>query len=366
MKNRKIIFLSAFLLTFSLLKEANAQLTFELNTNNYYDDNIYNNYYKVDDFVNGITFGSGYDINGGNNNFQIYYMGNYNYFQKNILKSNYTNKIGIVNTTLFSENGNPLNLGANLILRKNRSYFSIYDFNQLSFYANYNHSFVEGNYLLFVYFFSKNDYYNLSLFSHYENKIFTRATFSFETKTTLMLGSELNFKSYLQKYDESSMTNKNSQLALYLNLSQSLSENTGVALYTLGRINLQKGTRFTGDENFIYYEEELLNSIYSSESMEYGLSFTQIINDYLSFNSEIIYRTRNFSSLPAADSEGNSLDFMRNDEEFAAGIGLEYNLGNLMEGLVLIINYNHIKNKSNDFFYDYNNEMFLVGFGWGY
>jgi hypothetical protein len=100
--------------------------------------------------------------------------------------------------------------------------------------------------------------------------------------------------------------------------------------------------------------------------MEYGLSFTQIINDYLSFNSEIIYRTRNFSSLPAADSEGNSLDFMRNDEEFAAGIGLEYDLGNLMEGLVLIINYNHIKNKSNDFFYDYNNEMFLVGFGWGY
>jgi hypothetical protein len=216
------------------------------------------------------------------------------------------------------------------------------------------------------YFFSKNDYYNLSLFSHYENKIFARSTFSFETKTTVMLGSELNFKNYIQKYDEPSMTNINSQLALYLNLSQSLSENTGAAFHTLGRINLLKGTRYTGDENFIYYEEELLNSLYSSEGMEYGLSFTQIFSDYLSFNCEIIYRTRNFSSLPVADLEGNSLDIYRNDKEFAAGIGIKYELSNVIEGLVLIINYNYIKNKSNDFFYDYNNQLLSVGFDWSY
>jgi hypothetical protein len=181
-----------------------------------------------------------------------------------------------------------------------------------------------------------------------------------------MIGSELNFKNYVQKSDEPSMTNNNSQLALYLNLSQSLSENAGVAFYTLGRINLLKGTRYTGDENFIYYEEELLNSLYSSEGSEYGISFTQILSDYLSFNCQIIYRTRNFSSLPVADFEGNSLDIYRNDKEFAAGIGLEYDFGNVIEDLVLVINYNYIKNKSNDFFYNYNNEMFLVGFGWSY
>jgi hypothetical protein len=72
MEKGKIVFLSAFLLVFSLFKETNAQLTLELSSNNYYDDNIYNNYYKVDDFVNGITFGSGYDINSSNNNFQKY------------------------------------------------------------------------------------------------------------------------------------------------------------------------------------------------------------------------------------------------------------------------------------------------------
>jgi len=355
-----------FLLSFSLLKEVNAQFTFELNSDNYYDDNIYNNYSKVEDLVNGITFGSGYDINSGNNNFQIYYIGNYSYYQKNILKSNYTNKIGIVNTTLFSEDGSPLNAGVNLIFRKNRDYFSIYDFSQLSFYSNYNHTFTEGNNLLIGYFFSKNDYYNLSSFSHYENKIFTRATLSFETKTTLMLGCELDYKSYIQKYDDPSITNKNSQLALYLNLSQSLSENTGLAFHTLGRINLMKGTRYIGDENFIYYEEEILNSLYNSEGIDYSLSFTQILNDNLSFNSEIIYRTRNYPSLPVADFEGNSLDLNRSDKEFAAGIGLEYNLSNVIEGLVLVINYNYIKNKSNDFFYDYDNQMLLVGFDWNY
>ncbi len=359
-------FTAAVILALFFSYEAMPQFSIDLSSNNYYDDNIYNNYYKVEDFINSITFGSGYNLEGETNNFQVYYIGSYNYYQKNILKTNYSHKVGLVNTRLFSEEGNPLNAGVNLIVRNNRDYFSIYDIRQISGYANYSHSFTEGSNLILGYLFSRNDFYNLTSFSYYENKAFARTAFSFETRTSLMLGGEVNLKNYIEKSVDPSMTNKNSQLNIYLNAAQSLSENTGLAVHALGRLNLTEGTRYIGDDTYIYYEEEIINTLYSSEGMEYGLNFTQLIGGNLTLGTEVSYKTRNYSNLPVADINGNSLDIYRKDKEYSFGIGLKYDLFNFMDGLELVLNYNYIKNTSNDYFYDFDNQLILVGLDWSY
>ncbi|MGE5804518.1 MAG: surface lipoprotein assembly modifier [Ignavibacteria bacterium] len=359
-------FAATVILAFSFSYEAMPQLRIDLNSNNYYDDNIYNNYYKVEDFINSITLGSGYNFEGETNNFQVYYIGSYYYYQKNNLKTNYSHKVGLVNTKLLSVEGNPLNAGVNLIFRKNRDYFSIYDFRQISGYTNYSYSFTQGINLVLGYLFSRNDFFNLSYFSYYENKAFVRTAFSFETRTSVMLGSEVNFKHYIEKSVDPSITDKNSQLTFYLNAAQSLSENTGLAVHALGRLNLKDGTRYIGDDTYIYYEEEIINTLYSSEGMEYGLNFTQLIGNYLTLGIEASYKTRHYSNLPVADINGNSLDIYRKDKEYSFGIGLQYDLFNLIDGLGLVLNYNYIKNRSNDYFYDFDNQLILIGFDWSY
>ncbi|MEJ2617196.1 MAG: hypothetical protein P8Z35_19755 [Ignavibacteriaceae bacterium] len=128
------------LLIFVASQNSNAQISFEAYTENYYDDNIYNNSYKVEDFVNSFSLNSGYNFESEYNNLQFYYMGNISYYQKNIFKTSNSHKVGVVNTYLFSEYDNPMNIGVNYTWRNNRETFVIFDFDQISAYANYRQS----------------------------------------------------------------------------------------------------------------------------------------------------------------------------------------------------------------------------------
>ena len=51
-----------------------AQISFETYMENYYDDNIYNNSYKVEDFINSFSLNSGYNFESDFNNLQFYYI----------------------------------------------------------------------------------------------------------------------------------------------------------------------------------------------------------------------------------------------------------------------------------------------------
>ena len=88
--NKMLTRRSAIVLLFILIlssQSVKAQFGFYTGFDGYYDDNIYNNYLGISDFVNSISFGTSYDIESTSNNLNVYYDGNFTYFNENVFKS---------------------------------------------------------------------------------------------------------------------------------------------------------------------------------------------------------------------------------------------------------------------------------------
>jgi hypothetical protein len=342
-----------------------AQFSFETNMQNYYDDNIYNTSYKVDDFVNSFSLNSGYNIESDFNNLQFYYMGNISYYQKNIFKSSNSHKVGVVNTYLLSENDNPINAGLNYSWRNNRESFIIFDFSQLSAYVNYRHSISGRSYVLIGYIFNKNDYDNFDVFSHYEHRSFITGMMSFETETTLSLGLKYNLKQYTNKIPKQSGSNNVSQLGLTVNVSQSIGIYTEISGYASFRKNITDGTRYFSYNDFVVYEEEIFNDLYSNDGYELGFSLIRYLSAAVLTKAEFIYSKKNFSSIPVPDAEGYDTDLLRNDKQIAGALAIEFYLSKLIGGMSLELSWNYIRSKSNDLFYNYDNNLLSADLNWG-
>jgi hypothetical protein len=342
------------------------QLSLSARFENYYDDNIYNNFEKTSDLVHSGSLDAGYDFESETNNFQLYYTGNMTYFRDNSFKSSNSHKFGIVNTYFVSEEANPLNAGINYALRNNRDELSVYDLSQLSAYANYRHFLNETDYLLTGYLFFFNDYKNFNSFTHYEHRGFVKYSNTFSGRTTLSLGTEMDFKLYKLKYNTPDIADNVSQWKSYIQLAQNLSESTGLSGYFLYRKNLTTGNRYITYTDYIYYEEEIFNDAYSNDGIETGAALTQLISESAAVRAEFTYIQRNFNNLPVALADGTDTEILRKDNYYALGAELHINLSGITEGLGLSLNYNYLMNKSNDYFYDYDNNLTSVTLEWGF
>lgn len=354
------------ILLFLLAQEIFPQFNFYSDYLLIYDDNIYNNYLNTSDLINNLSLGSAYNFESDVNNFQIYYEGALGEYSKNKFKSFNSHKLGVVNTHIFGDDFNPLNAGLNYSFRNNKDEFTIYNFRQLSGYVNYRHSFQETNYLIGGYIFYRNEYPNFTVFSNYEHKAFLKWISNFETLTSLMLSAEINYKKYLENYNYDGYANDGSYLKFLINIGQSLSEKTGINLFASVRKNLSEKSRYIVSDSLIFYEEEIFNDLYSFNSIEAGIGFTQILGDDFKLSSEIRYSPKNFTSLYAADEFGIELTELREDKQLSFGFSLEYDMEKILKGLSASVTYNFIKNESNDYYYDYSNQIYSFTFGYGF
>ncbi len=353
----KIKFLSCIIILLTISNnKIFPQPDFSVSYTGYYDDNIFNNYENTTDYVNSFSFETAYNYETELNNVQIYYDGNLSSFQKLKLKNSDSHKIGFVNTYLF-ENKNPLNAGINFSLRNNRDEFNVYDFSQLSGYLNYRHEISENNYLSGGYLFKRNNFKNFALFSHYEHISFIRWISEYLTGTSLNIGLEFNYKQYFESYDISGYADYSSQAKLKSGLYQVLSEHTGLQLDFEYRINLTDESRYLMNDEYIYYEEEIFNDLYSNEGYSAGIELTQLLTDEIMAGLEFKYISRNYSSLTAADLAGNSKNILRKDDLFLGGVMLNYDLEELFNGFSFELRWNYLRNQSNDLYYDYNNNL---------
>ena len=360
-------YLPAFLIYILFLNyNAFSQFKLDISYEGYYDDNIYNNFEQTEDFVNSFSLSSAFNIESEFNNIQLYYEGNLSSFQKNQIKNSNSHRIGIVETHLFSIDDNPMNAGINYSLRNNKDEFKIYDFNQLSAYINYRHSIIEDNYLMIGYIFNKNNFKNFSLFSHYEHKGFIRWISNLADKTSLIASSEFDYKDYLQKYNVSNYANEASLLRFGLSIAKIIGENTRLSIYSEYRKSLTDKSRYLFSNEFIYYEEEIFNDIYSSDGVTIGGALNQYLIDEILLSVEARYLTRNFKALPVADPEGFSLNDLRDDKQYAFGVAAEFDFSFLLDGMSIETSWNYIKNNSNDYFYDYTNNLISASLLFGF
>ena len=351
---------SIFLLLIILFSQSYAQFSFYTNVNSYFDDNIFNNYLAEQDFINSFSLGTAFDIESKYNNLSTYYDGNFTLFNEYNQKSSNLHKVGIVNTYFLNE-ANPLNIGVNLSMKNYRDDYSIYDWQTISAYANYRHLTGENDFILAGYIFGRTKYNNLDIFSYYEHKGLIKLQFAFETKTTVLISGEAGYKDYMQQLNQSDFTNNIWQASSFLRVAQSLGENTGMSLFTGIRKNFKDGTRYLNNNDYYYFEEELLNDQYSSDGFEGGTRITQLLTPIMILSGFVNYAQNNYTNLTAADLEGNSLGDFREDKRLSFGVKLEVNLVSILPGLFGDVNWNFIRNNSNDTFYDYDNQIFAAG-----
>ncbi len=351
------LFYTTIIFTIIFFESAQSQFNLYTYYQGIYDDNIFNTSSKISDFINSFSFGSAYNNESDLNNIQIYYEGNLNYFQTTTSKSFSSHRIGLVETHLFSVDDNPLNTGINYSSRNNRNEFEIFNFNQISVYVNYRHSISESDFILPGYIFNKNNYKNFTLFSHNEHRFFINWISNFETKTSLLLNAEYLIKQYSEKYNFKGYLNEAAQLRLKAHIGQSLSEVTGINGYVLYRKNLSDGSRYLVSDSLVYYEEEIFNDIYSYDGMEIGLGFKHYLNKYIELNLDAKYLIRNYSSLPVADRSGTELSYLREDKQLGLGVGIHFDLSDVINGLSFSTSWIYYKNNSNDYYYKYSNQM---------
>ena len=149
-------------------------------------------------------------------------------------------------------------------------------------------------------------------------------------------------------------------------MAQNLTETTGLSGYLLYRKNLTTGNRYITFTDYIYYEEEIFNDAYSNDGIEAGTALTQMIANDVVLQTEFLYMQRNFNSLPIALSDGTETDILRKDNYFALGAELQFDLNGITEGLGLSLSYNYLINNSNDYFYEYNNNLSAITLEWGF
>lgn len=352
-----IIFLFILILSSQSVK---AQFGFHTGFDGYYDDNIYNNYLGISDFINSVSFGAGYDFESTSNNLNVYYDGNLTYFNENVFRSSSTHKAGIVNTYYAGE-GNPINIGANYGWRVYEEGYEIYDWKQLSLFANYKHYTVDNDFVLTGYVYNRINYLNLEIFSYNEHKAFIKYRSLFSSKTSLLLAVRGDFKDYIQKYQSSSLANNALQVRSFVQLAQSLSNNMGLSVYAQYRKNIISGNRYVNIGDYFYYEEEILYDQYSNEGYDGGIKIKQMLSPILILSGYANYANKYFPNLPAADLEGNSLDYNREDNQLRFGVQLEASLGGITPGLYGDLTWDYIKNNSNDSFYNYKNQVLSAG-----
>ena len=343
-----------------------AQFYLTADVEGYYDDNIFNNYLGASDFINTFSGELGYDFESEQNNFELYYIGFLNRYYEYADKSTTIHKFGAVNTYLFSEYDNPLNVGINYTVRINKEDYYIYDFNQVSAYANYMHSISESNKIQLGVIGNRIDYENFSLFSHYQLKAFLKSINSFESRTSLTFAAEIDQKIYIEKMQNQGLADEVLQSKIYVQLGQGITDNLGLSAYAFLRNNLSGGNRYFNTINYIYYEEELFNDIYSNEGIETGITLSYLFVPNIMGKLAGVYEIRNYTDLPAANEEGNDLNELRKDDQFTAGASLEFGLSNILSGLYLSLNYNFIRNSSNDYYYDYTNQIYAITLGFDF
>jgi hypothetical protein len=366
MKLKLFPLLFLLLLIAFLNPEVKAQFYLTADVEGYYDDNIFNNYLNSSDFINAFTGELGCDFDSDQNNFEIYYTGFFNQYYKYTDKSTTIHKFGAVNTYLFSEDDNPLNVGINYSFRINKEDYNIYDFNQISAYANYMHSISESNKIQLGVIGNRIDYENFSLFSHYQLKAFLRSINSFESRTSLTAAVEIDQKSYIEDYKSQGLADEVLQAKLFLQLGQGITEDLGLSALTFFKKNISGGNRYYSSTDYVYYEEELFNDINSNEGIETGVTLSYLFRPNIIGKIAGRYEVRNYTDLPAADKEGNDLDELRKDNQYSVGASLELGLSEILSGLYLSLNYNFIKNSSNDYYYDYNNQIYAITLGFDF
>ncbi|MCI0695413.1 surface lipoprotein assembly modifier [candidate division KSB1 bacterium] len=367
MKRIIILALLSSLLNF---KTAWAQFSFDARVMTMYDDNVNNNHLSLSDKVALLSLQVAQEWENETRNTQLFYTGAYSYFDQVRERAFHYHSIGLAYSQLFGEERQTqLNSGITYNLRRNRESYTFYDHQQVSAYVNLKHYLAERSLGRFSYSFRYLSFDELSDFNYVEHYGFAQLTQSFTTKTTLILEADLGTKIYTSANLEETATMsrgrghggrivtaskpKVTQLVGIARLGQGIVAGTGLSLTAQYQLNLQKDSRYLSSGYGVISDDELFDDHYGYEGPQVSVMLTQLLPAGMVMKISGNMQERNYTERPAYDLTGNQSADERADTRRAFSMQLEKTFKSL--GFSIGLAYDHIRNNSNDLFYDYAN-----------
>jgi hypothetical protein len=266
-----------------------------------------------------------------------------------------------------------IGIGLSLEQRSDRELYNFYDYRSAAGYTGYGisgdvwqvQSSVGG---------SINAFPNVSELDNKKAWLTLNGRRSFQTKTSIFAGGGMYYKRYdtVIAYDEQLPTGSAdnpdvTQLVLWLRLTQSVTNTTGLAVYSQQRIITGGTNRFSE----VYWfngalESEMFDDPMGYEGNSSGIELTQLLP--FEIMMKIAYNTVEkeypdqgiFIGAEEYDSR-----YVREDSyrtfwfRFQKGIGLS-SLNEIY--LILSLNYQHIRNTSNSYWFGYKTSYISAGF----
>ncbi|MBI9071600.1 MAG: hypothetical protein JEY94_08370 [Melioribacteraceae bacterium] len=346
-----IILLSSFL---------QAQIGVKLSVDQEYHSNPVGYIDPVSSLVTNIFSGVSY----GDSLLNLGYYGNYNYLNSISERSSFQHQFGYWD---FSENSM---WGGYIEQRINKDDYKYLDYSDIITFYRYKFDLSGISTLL-----SFN--YNITDFKEYKSlnhNLFSggfRLSKSYNTKTTIFLGTEINYKRYSENISitDSLGTHENNndifQLNTSLRIAQSVSESVGLALVGSKRIVLNDVKPLDDVIKFAIGDDaEIFDSPTSYNLNSIGIELTKVLENNIKLKSGYYYNHKDYKTQGTyINEEEFSIEKLRTDfsNMFYFQISKTVESGFLFfNEFDISFNYQYINNNSNSYWFNYSNSATSV------
>jgi len=373
-----------------------AQFNSSVEVSSTLDDNVFRSPIPVEDVITDLDLDLGYRFT--NSNFHIYYNANLIFYQ-NLKERNLSlHRIGLSYFKPFgNEDRHTFFIGANGLARFDGVEYQEYDYNQLYTYANIRFDF-DYLFLKVGYNFRYRDYTNLPELNNLQHYVFLQANKSFETRTTLILEADLGYKSFTshvyfttnkQTSDSSGGSGQGpggpssgfsfpvtvsadippmSHVIIIARIAQSIFDQMGVYFQYRKQINLSNQITSVSGSAF-YQDEELFDDPFSYESQGLSTQLTWMMPWSLRLQLGGSYIDKNyieeiaFTSID--DSVGSGGSRIDNQENLYFNLTKTFSVKkNWLNTLLINFYIGYTLNKSNSYWYKYENRIIGGGVQW--
>jgi hypothetical protein len=371
--NKSIIFLLTAITLLFFSNVATAQLSYTLSSDVEYNTNPFRTPDRAESqFIT--SFNGGIQQTLGNS--KILYFGRYALFTKSPERNFYWHQLGFYNETASRK------YGVYAEQRINKADFNFFDYTQFTAYGEYKYLNSFG-FLKVLGSANYKTYSNLSLYSNY---YFTGGFYfnkSFETKTTIIIQSILNYKNYLNagtvinpvaehrwrmRPPQTTSAVTTSQISSFVKVAQSLFTTTGLSVYYQNRNMLGSSGAIQADLPFSFgNESDLYDDPMSRFENTVGAEVTQILPWMIIGKAGFSYGSRSY---PSQGIYTNDTNYVSGTERVDKQSSFYFKLNKVFtldetKGIYLNteFNYSAIKNESNSYWYNYksNQLVFTIG-----
>ena len=352
-----------------------AQWSFQLSTDQEYNDNPFRTQLATKSFLSSINFG----LENNLENFSLGYYGSYLNFDVLPERNFYWHQFAIWKS--FETSG----LGVYAEQRLNKDDYTYYDYTNILAYYTQQFN-LENFHITFSPNLSLTKYNNISIMDNYKASISLNVNRGFESGTTFILGGAFNFKKYLNPtqsgvysyLDENNLLvtesyiDKNvssiTQLVSFARVAQSITETTGLAAQFTNRSIFNGFGAFVKDLNMIYGDEsEMFDDPVNYEGNNLSIELTQMLFEDLEIKVGYFLNRKQYLSQGIYDEFYNYYtDIMRSDTQNIFNLSAKKSIPfEFLGGSALSIglDYQLIDNKSNSYLFNYKSNSINLNLG---